>query len=195
MNDTETQYIVQNQLYNFDGQIAFSNTHNALNMPAGSFNRPEQPGAIEIKLAWRILDEAAGDIPQRYFTTTAMILNDDGKGWHDAQVGLVGMHIAHKTGTSPQWSWSTFEHVDNLQVNSLETVQVNGKPQHLRASFNNPDCATCLVNSYPPTKDPATGQLRTQVTRVIPIPPPPSRSIDKPRPCCVTWVRSGNTTS
>lgn len=171
MNDTETQYIVQNQLYNFDGQIAFSNTHNALNMPAGSFNRPEQPGAIEIKLAWRILDEAAGDIPQRYFTTTAMILNDDGKGWHDAQVGLVGMHIAHKTGTSPQWSWSTFEHVDNLQVNSLETVQVNGKPQHLRASFNNPDCATCLVNSYPPTKDPATGQLRTQVTRVIPIPP------------------------
>ncbi|NMX36572.1 MULTISPECIES: hypothetical protein [Pseudomonas] len=171
INDVETQYIVKNELYNLDGQIAFASTHNALNMPAGLFDHPEQPGAVELKLAWRVLDEAAGDIPQRFFTADAAVLNSDGKGWHDVKVGLVGMHIAHKTGTSPQWTWSTFEHVDNLQVNSLETVQVNGEQRHLRASFNNPDCETCLVNTYPPTKDTATGQLRTQVTRVIPIPP------------------------
>ncbi|MFJ3483068.1 hypothetical protein ACIPL1_06750 [Pseudomonas sp. NPDC090202] len=171
MNDTETQYIVKNELYNFDGQIAFAANHNSLNMPAGLFNHPEQPGSIEIKLAWKILDETAGDVAQRYFTTTATVLKDDGgKGWRDVKVGLVGMHIAHKTGTSPQWTWSTFEHVDNLQVNPLDTADVNGKSQPLQPSFNNPDCPTCLVNTYPPTKDAASGQLRTQVTRVVPIP-------------------------
>jgi len=32
-----------------------------------------------------------------------------------ATVGLVGLHIAHKTPQKPSWIWSTFEHVNNLQ--------------------------------------------------------------------------------
>lgn len=28
-------------------------------------------------------------------------------------MGLVGMHLAHKTTAQPNWVWSTFEHVDN----------------------------------------------------------------------------------
>ncbi len=171
MNDTEAHYIIQNQLFNLDGQIAFAQTNNAVNMPSGVFNDPNQVGAIEIKLAWRIIDEAAGDIPSRYFTADAIVLNPDGQGWRQVRVGLVGMHISHKTSTSPQWVWATFEQVDNVQVNSLETVEVGGQHRHLHPSFNDPDCEPCVVNTYPPTRDPATGQLRTQVTRVVPIPP------------------------
>lgn len=171
MNDTEANYIVQNQLFNLDGQIAFAQNHNAVNLPSGVYDNASQVGAIEIKLAWRILDEAAGDIPSRYFTADAIVLNPDGQGWRQVRVGLVGMHISHKTSTSPQWVWATFEQVDNVQVDSLDTVEVGGQRRHLHPSFNDPNCEPCVVNTYPPTRDPATGQLRTQVTRVVPIPP------------------------
>ncbi|MEE4370762.1 hypothetical protein V2J67_00080 [Pseudomonas alliivorans] len=170
LNDAETQYIVQNKLYNLDGQIAFASNHNAINLPAGIFNDPGQVGAIELKLAWKVLDAAAGDNAQRYFTSQAVVLDGYGKSWRKVTVGLVGMHISHKTGSSPQWVWSTFEHVDNLQVNSLDTVTVDGKEQPLRASFNNADCETCLVNTYPPAQDAATGKKRTQIARAVPIP-------------------------
>ena len=30
-------------------------------------------------------------------------------------MGLVGLHIAHKTQHAPQWIWSTFEQVDNYK--------------------------------------------------------------------------------
>ncbi len=169
LNDAETQYIVQNKLYSLDGQIAFASNHNAINLPAGIFNDTKQVGAIELKLAWKVLDAAAGDSAQRYFTSQAVVLDAD-KSWRKVTVGLVGMHISHKTGSSPQWVWSTFEHVDNLQVNSLDTVTVGGKEQSLRASFNNADCETCLVNTYPPAQDAATGKKRTQIARAVPIP-------------------------
>src|SRR6202042_1818553 len=29
-------------------------------------------------------------------------------------MGLIGLHIAQKTATRPQWIWSTFEHVDTV---------------------------------------------------------------------------------
>ena len=35
-------------------------------------------------------------------------------------VGLVGMHVAHKTNTSTPWVWATFEHVDNLVVDKAD---------------------------------------------------------------------------
>ena len=183
LNEDEFNYIVENELYNLEGQIAFSQDHYAVNFPSGQFGNPEAVGAIELKLAWKVIDESAGDIPSRFFTTEAFILTHDGElgfaddqlqlegdtQWERVQVGMIGMHISHKTESSPQWIWSTFEHVDNLQVNALETVEVDGEQRPLRASFNNPDCATCLVNTYPPTQG-ADGKLRTQVTRVIPIP-------------------------
>ena len=54
-------------------------------------------------------------------------------------VGLVGMHIAHKSHSSPQWIWPTFEQVDNIQTDPVANPDVN-------PSYFNPNCATCLVN-------------------------------------------------
>ncbi len=80
------------------------------------------------------------------------------------KVGLVGMHIAHKTETSPQWIWATFEQVDNLGVDPIAHPK-------LHASFNDPNCPICAVNIQP-QQNPDGTYPRTpiQVSRAIPIP-------------------------
>jgi hypothetical protein len=65
-------------------------------------------------------------------------------------MGLVGMHIAVKTRSSPQWVWATFEHVDNLQADDLTMVKINGNRRRLRPTFNNPDLRPSSRMSYPP---------------------------------------------
>lgn len=163
VNEDEYNYILETRIYNLDGQIEFAqdNPHQKLDFPAGSLDGAI--GAIEVKMAWKVIDEQAGDIPSRFFTVEALVLNDDGS-CSEELMGLVGMHISHKTESSPQWIWSTFEHVDNVRVNDL--LEVDGEP--LTPSFNDPSCEICPVNVVP-TPD-ADGLLRTQVTRVVPIP-------------------------
>lgn len=89
-------------------------------------------------------------------------------------VGLVGMHIAHKTRDHVQWIWSTFEQVDNLRANSLP------EGGQTKPSFYDPSCppTQCPVNCPPAagknsqfTRDPAiapdTAQLNTNVQQVL----------------------------
>ena len=38
----------------------------------------------------------------------------DSKDCHEAEVGLVGLHIRYKTPLRPQWMWASFEHVHNV---------------------------------------------------------------------------------
>jgi hypothetical protein len=63
-------------------------------------------------------------------------------------VGLVGLHVGHKTNLAPQWLWSTFEHVDNVPT---EAEVASGK---LKAKYNyyNPKCTStdCPPNKVPP---------------------------------------------
>ena len=53
-----------------------------------------------------------------------------------------GMHIGHKSETSPQWIWATFEQVDNLDIDQVAHP-------NLRPSFFDPDCPLCTVNVQP----------------------------------------------
>ena len=170
LNEVEFDYIVKNRIYNLDGQIAFSKKHAKLNFPSATRTTP---GATELKLAWRIMEPT--DIIERYLTIEAFVLNEDGQGYSRALVGLVGMHVSVKTKSSPQWIWSTFEHVDNLRANQL--ISVNGK--QLKPSFNDPDCDICPINVYPnldgdytnTPKNKKTGEqvMKNQIQRVIPI--------------------------
>ncbi len=167
MNEVEFDYLVEQQLYNFDGQIAFAKRNGSpvVNFPSGS--RSEE-GSIEIKLAWKIIEDN-DPFAGRYYTTEACVYNED-KTFSAAKVGLIGMHISMKTLSSPQWIWATFEHVDNLEVNPLEVY--NG--QNLKPSFNDPDCAICPINVLP--TDTANyggiqnGTIKNQIQRIIPIP-------------------------
>lgn len=158
MNEVEFDYIVKNELYNLDGQIKFSeNGTKVVTFPSG--NKKKQ-GAIEIKLAWKIMAE---DDPflDRYYHRTACVLNPD-KTFTEATVGMVGMHISTKTVSSPQWVWATFEHVDNLEVNVLATH--NG--HNLKPSFYDPNCQTCPINVFPDT---SADVVKNQIQRVLPI--------------------------
>lgn len=156
-------------LYNLNGQVAYSQQHGGKNakvqFPAGQYDR-DPVGAIELKLAWKVMGES--DQTERYFTERAYVLDEDGSCTKE-NVGLIGMHIGHKTQSSPQWIWSTLEQVDNVRVNSLDP---HGP---VKPSFYDPSEPTLPANVCPGTLNTRTGQCKnsvnspTQVTRLIPI--------------------------
>jgi len=77
------------------------------------------PNSLELKATWKILtpQEIAGG---RYYTTSAIVYNTPdhapSPGANPVTLGLVGLHIIHKTPSQPGFFWSTFEQVDNDKV-------------------------------------------------------------------------------
>jgi hypothetical protein len=105
-NQTEYNAIVGNKWY----QLSVLNSLKTLTLPTGS---------IEFKSAWKILNGM--EIKSgRYYTTQATVFNtpDGAKspGPNPVTLGLVGLHIIHKTPTQGGFFWSTFEQVDNDKV-------------------------------------------------------------------------------
>lgn len=69
-------------------------------------------GSMELKASWKILTSA--DDPSRYYTQEVIIHDEGGDPECSVeQMGLLGLHIMHKTYHAPQWSFATFEHRDN----------------------------------------------------------------------------------
>src|SRR5882672_7365782 len=99
LDPNEVSYLCENKLYNINGQIEFARG-GKVNFPSG---QPQQnwSGATELKLAWKIM--ADSDDQSRFFVQDAIILDPgpDGKPVQkNVKVGLVGMHIGHKSQTS-----------------------------------------------------------------------------------------------
>jgi hypothetical protein len=162
----ELDYICQNKLYSKAGQEDFAKTHNAVDLPSG-VDTEDASGAFELKLAWKIL--TASDDASRYLTEKALIPSPSTGGAPalpptPIPIGLVGMHIAHKSASSKQWIWGTFEQVDNLDVDSVAHPK-------LKPSFFDPSCAICVPNQEPPQKGNTWLMTpKTQIVRSIPIP-------------------------
>jgi len=168
MNQDEYNYIIAKSLWSKAGQKQFPDSTVA--MPAGPSGYGPV-GAMEFKAAWKILGK--GDDPSRFYKIKAIVYNDDSgepsPGPNPVTLGLVGLHIGHKTTTQGNWVWSTFEQVDNLTT-----------------SFFNPHCDTCKVNQ-PVTKTPyveldSNGNplnAPTQVKRVNPVGDPDADGINK----------------
>ena len=103
-------------------------------------------GSIEVKAAWRELTQVPGEHRGRFFTTEALAVDphtctgsDEAGQPTDCecsriQVGLVGLHIAHKTEDFPQWVWATFEQADNLGDD-----QVTPTPPDMIPSYYDPE--------------------------------------------------------
>ncbi|HMG36324.1 MAG TPA: hypothetical protein VKM94_20470 [Blastocatellia bacterium] len=166
------EFIVQNQLYNQQGQAKFSGT---ITFPIGQVTSGSTGtvGSIMIKAAWKILDPKVDD-PSRFHTAKVLVYQAPStnpkiaESCSVATVGLVGLHISHKTQVEPQWVWSTFEHVDNVPTQS----DVNSKKLAKRYNFYNPACKNCKVNDPPPrpwdpNAVPFPGGFKSQIVRVV----------------------------
>jgi hypothetical protein len=165
IDPNEVGYLCDNKLYNINGQVAFSQGGGKVDMPVGEPDK-DWSGSYEIKFAWKVLKPGKDDF-SRFFTSPAVIYDQgaDGKPVErQVTVGLVGMHIGHKSQTSPQWIWATFEQVDNLAVDNVAHP-------NLSPSFFDANCPICAVDLQPQSVNGAYPRVPTQVWRSIPIPP------------------------
>lgn len=165
MNRPEFDYIVRNELYNLEGQAVYTRGH-TIEFPVGD---DDTPGAVEIKLAWKVLTPeeihsnrflmvkdmeieqyrppsvlGLGDVPNAHVTGKS---SDNGYKavTKKETVGLIGMHIAMRTRSSPQWIWATFEHVDNTRLD--ESTGDSSHPLPGRPSLSNPDDPEALIGA------------------------------------------------
>lgn len=129
-------------------------------------------GSIRVQAAWKILspaEVAAG----RFHAIEAWLHTPPAAGvsgpgsLEKAIVGLVGLHIASKTPSSPEWIWSTFEHVDNCPA-------VGESADRAAYNFYDKTASGAPTNQPPPPPwNPALvepGTRRSQIVRQIPIP-------------------------
>jgi len=184
LNDIEFDYLVENKLYNLEGQIAYT-AKNQINFPANKGTTKH--GAMEIKMSWKQMSDQ--DDPSRFLVRKARVIPLTGEPY-TADFGLVGMHITAKTESSPTWIWATFEQVDNTNSNDLEK---DSKGRSIKPTFFNTANPTIPVNTLAPKNadpvnqyKPATGQNDgpavytswdeslttnpTQATMVLPVP-------------------------
>jgi hypothetical protein len=115
-------------------------------------------GSIELKIAWRIIDQSAGDDPARYFTQKALLavpgdlVNTGQKICATVTLGLVGMHIIQRNPPDPQngnllpqWIWATFEHVDNVPLAHVPCNVATGCPANGNW-LNQPSCGAAAAS-------------------------------------------------
>lgn len=163
MNRDEFQYIFGKGYYNSGNQPAATVTDPAqvISFPEGAIGGAE--GAIELKSAWKIL--GANDDASAYITRTMQIyIPTQLFCTPPLKMGLIGLHIIHKTSHSNAWIWSSFEHVNNAPLSSTplaaDAKQAAGQcapPSNAQAmSLYNPQCTQqdgtpCPLNQ-PPSK-------------------------------------------
>ena len=169
LNKTMFDYILNNSLYSKAGQKVFTPPVKFTCGTLGSAGKPGVEGAIMVKSAWKVINlsekprfhsedvlvySPASDNPKYPASCTARTM------------GLVGLHIAHKTQHASQWLWSTFEHVDNAPTDQ------DVKSGNLKAKYNyyNPKCdaTKCPPNAIPPRPwDPTkVSSFHSQVVRM-----------------------------
>jgi len=184
MNREMFDYISSHQLYSKAGQMSSANSGLSIDFPAGqnpAAGKTEGggPGAIMIKLSWKILDP--DENKTKYHTVDALVSLPALSGQNSAppclpkSLGLVGFHVVHKTASRPQWIWTSFEHVDNVP----EQKDVDARNLKHVYNFYDPSCSTdkCPFNETPPRPwdpDPALqlkfhGPFNSQITRATPL--------------------------
>ncbi|WP_083942834.1 hypothetical protein [Sphingomonas soli] len=144
-------------------------------------------GAMELKASWIALP-ADGSLNYRYKTALAELVDPVTKAKRTVTVGLTGLHIARKRFPMHQWTWATFEHIDNSPDEALNggwsapvlPPNPNQKPSP-GYTFFNPQCDP-KANSYkcvhnaPPVRCTASQivcnpyNAPMQITRLNPVP-------------------------
>lgn len=156
INKVEDTFIRNNKLntaaniYKYATRGDSGQVHASLELPQ-SDSLQQNPGTIEVKTSWRILDPAKGDDTSRFYCRKATIYIDAKHTTNKkplvvpgVTVGLVGMHIIRNTPKMNGFLiWTTFEHVDNAP-------EEGERNSGTRWSYYNKDCKDCPVNTPPP---------------------------------------------
>jgi len=158
MNRAMFDYIVNHNLFNQEGQKSAANSGLRIDFLPGQVNDAKHPGrkddvgSIMIKVSWKIL-EAEDDKSKFHHVDALVAMPATPDGQFDPPclektLGLVGIHIVHKTIERPQWIWTSFEHVDNVP----EQSDIDN--HKLKPSYNfydrSCDAASCPSNETPP---------------------------------------------
>jgi hypothetical protein len=107
-NQVLFDHIVRNRLYLRD------------RLPPVPSPRPERPvlefpiGSVAVKTAWVDIRDLPSALVRRLYTRQALVKHATGRGCAEQTMGLVGLHIAQKTPSRPQWIWSSFEQRDTV---------------------------------------------------------------------------------
>lgn len=168
VNKTMFDYILANTLYSKVGQKAFGNT--PVKFTCGTIDgngKTLVEGAIMVKSSWKVI---APSETSRFHSEKVLVYSPASQNpKYPAQctmktVGLVGLHVGHKTQHASQWLWSTFEHVDNAPADA------EVKSGNLKAKYNyyNPKCKDCKANQIPPRPwDPTkVSSFHSQIVRM-----------------------------
>ncbi len=142
-NRSEYNYVAANQFFNtgmatpaFTASINYV-VANRASPPAGSAQAASLPnGTIEIKSAWRRLTSTEAS-SGRFYTTTVRYYRLSQSGtdttFQNDTLGMVALHIIHKTPNQPAFIYATFEQADNLLDslgNQVEDVNGNVNSQY-----------------------------------------------------------------
>ncbi len=172
-NKSEFELIKNNKLYDYENiQHPFSDDAGKEVPP-----RTQAPdgskgieGAITIKSAW--IEMTPKVHPDRFYRRWAWVQDpwregESSRTCRYVEVGLVGLHIVHKTKSSPQWIWASFEHVDNVPgPNGGGATFNDGGGQHMLQGP--PGCLDAPL----PHKAPAPGfPCPVNVERLAPVAP------------------------
>jgi hypothetical protein len=157
VNRAYYDYVVNNGFYDSRNQAGKN-----IFFPFSSNTTGDVP-AIKVKAAWKVMGGPGSRQPddfRKFYTTQAFVYDPDTKVCSVETVGLVGLHVVMKTAQLPQWSWATFEHVDNAP-----DQQAGPTPGKLYNFFSS-QCAGCPLNTPPSQTNP---NMPTQVVRVVPV--------------------------
>ncbi|MDI1480336.1 hypothetical protein [Polyangium sp. y55x31] len=166
--------LIQSENKEFDTTFDFTHGQCRRRGPA-SGDSYDQGGAISIKLAWKTLSVAESK-SGRFLQRSASL---HGAGTAEVTLGLVGLHIAQKSNHYSDWTWATFEHVDNL-----------ASPDGARApSFHDPTCDASMCRANASEREPRSNLCRTQITRLDPIP----EDVQKLNADVRTWLAENGT--
>ena len=167
INKSMFDYILNNSLYSKAGQKVFTTPVNFTCGSLSSSKKPEVEGAIMVKSSWKVIDPSE----KSHFHSEEVVVCSPPEKEGEKPIcelktmGLVGLHIAHKTTSASQWLWSTFEHIDNAPTDA------DVKSGNLKARYNyyNPKCNAkdCPANQIPPRPwvPAAVSSFHSQVVR------------------------------
>ena len=154
-------------IYDQDKNVVFYTVQFDNDLCSGEGTGDLPVGTTELKLAWRIIEEA--DKANYIWMEADIVLSDDSD--IKELLGLVGFHLVKGTKEHPEFVWASFEHDNNAPdcIDAETTTDQSFTSNSCIACLNNPNDAcmkSCGFNGAKHAK--ALTGTPTEICRVFP---------------------------